>query len=79
MKVETLFDWSEDTGVATCIITNKNGQTFYGYATCHPKDQDMKSEKTGCTIALRRAYIKTLCHYRDNECKQTLKTLFKFN
>ena len=38
----------------------------------------MKSEKTGCTIALRRAYIKTLCHYRDNECKQTLKTLKHF-
>lgn len=78
MKDKTLFDWDEENGIASCILTDGNNHTFYGEARCHPKDQDMKSEKTGYAIALRRAYIKALCYYRDNECKPTIKALKKY-
>lgn len=78
MEEQVLFDWDKDLGAAICIITDKHNNTFYGEAHCHPKDKDMMSEKTGYAIAFRRAYIKTLCHYRDTECKPTLKALKQF-
>lgn len=78
MEDKTLFDWDSETGTATCILTDGKNHTFYGEAHCHPKDQDMMSEKTGYAIALRRAYIKALCYYRDTECKPTLKALNQF-
>lgn len=78
MEEQVLFDWDDKNGIATCILTDKNNHTFYGEAHCHPKDQDMMSEKTGYAIAFRRAYIKTLCYYRDTECKPNLKALKQF-
>ena len=52
-------------GKAECIIRNKNN-VFVGEAYCHPKDDDFKSERVGLCIAEARAYIKQLCHKRDN-------------
>lgn len=78
MEEQIMFDWDAEKGVATCILTDKNNHTFYGEAHCHPKDQDMMSEKTGYAIAFHRAYIKNLCYYRDTECKPTLKALKQF-
>ena len=56
-----------------CYLTYK-GIIFYGEAKCHPDDYDMCSEKTGCEIALNRAYIKLLKHYR-NTLKERLAAL----
>ena len=78
MKEQTLFDWDSENGIATCILTDGHHHVFYGEARCHPKDKDMMSEKTGYAIALRRAYIKALCYYRDSDCKPKLKTLKQF-
>ena len=78
MKERTLFDWDAENGIATCILTDGKNHVFYGEAKCHPKDHDMMSEKTGYAIALRRAYIKALCYYRDAECKPTLKALKQY-
>lgn len=77
-KEQTLFDWDEETGIATCILIDKNNRSFYGKAACHPEDKDMKSEKTGGEIALRRAYISALKFYRDNDVKNTLKEFKRF-
>ena len=73
MKNEPIFGWNEDTGMASCILTD--GENVYtGYAKCHPDDNDMKGEKTGCEIAFKRAKICALRGYRD-ELKLSLKTL----
>ena len=64
MKHEPIFSWDEETGMASCILTD--GQKYYtGFAQCHPEDVDMKGEKTGCEIALKRAKINALRGYRD--------------
>lgn len=64
MTHEPIFEWDAETGLASCILTD--GQHYYtGIAQCHPDDQDMMSEKTGCEIALRRAKIYALREYRD--------------
>ena len=42
---------------------------------CHSNDQDMKSEKTGCEIANRRAEIMVLKGYVKNELKPRLRAL----
>lgn len=64
MKHEPIFSWDEETGMASCILTD--GQKYYtGFAQCHPEDTDMKGEKTGCEIALKRAKINALRGYRD--------------
>ena len=71
MKNEPIFTWDEDKLMASCIITDRN-QTFIGIAQCHPDDEDMSSEKTGCEIAFRRAKINALRSFRD-ELVTTLK------
>lgn len=64
MTHEPIFEWDAETGLASCILTD--GQHYYtGIAQCHPDDQDMMSEKTGCEIAFRRAKIYALREYRD--------------
>ena len=55
-KINTL--WDEEYRHAYCGIKTPDGNTVVGEAICHPQDVDMVSEKTGCTIAERRAYIK---------------------
>ena len=73
MKHEPIFNWNEETGVASCILSD--GEKVYtGFAQCHPDDEDMKGQKTGCEIAFRRAKINALRGYRD-ELKTQLKAL----
>ena len=54
------FHWDAETNTATCILTDAYDNTYIGIAVCHPEDEDMTSEKTGCEIAFRRASIKVL-------------------
>ena len=68
-----IFEWDEEQGLATCILTNGE-DVYYGFAYCHPEDEDMKGEKTGCEIALKRAEIEALKGYRD-KLKIRLETL----
>lgn len=76
MKHEPIFNWDEDAGVASCILSD--GERVYtGFARCHPDDEDMKGEKTGCEIALRRAKIAALRGYRD-ELKIRLSALNQY-
>lgn len=73
MKHEPIFNWDEETGIASCILSD--GEKVYtGLAQCHPDDEDMKGQKTGCEIAFRRAKINALRGYRD-ELKTQLKAL----
>ena len=73
MKHEPIFNWDENAGVASCILSDGE-KVFTGFAQCHPDDKDMSSEKTGCEIAFRRARINALRGYRD-ELKIKLKAL----
>ena len=73
MKNEPIFTWDENTGTASCILSDGE-KIFTGFANCHPEDDDMCSEKTGCEIALRRAKINALKDYR-NEVKVRLSAL----
>lgn len=68
-----IFNWNPEDKIASCIITDKE-KIFYGTASCHPDDEDMMGEKTGCEIAFKRASIKLFRSYRD-ELKIELKTL----
>ena len=73
MKNEPIFNWDEEAGIASCILSD--GEKVYtGFAQCHPDDEDMKGQKTGCEIAFRRARINALRGYRD-ELKIRLSTL----
>ena len=73
MKNEPIFNWDEETGISSCIVSD--GEKVYtGFAQCHPDDEDMKGQKTGCEIAFRRARINALRGYRD-ELKIQLKAL----
>lgn len=64
MKRQPIFEWDEESGIASCILTD--GQHYYvGTAQCHTEDKDMQSEKTGCEIAFKRARIKTWQGYKD--------------
>ena len=73
MKNKPIFNWDEETGVASCILSD--GEKVYtGFAQCHPDDEDMKGQKTGCEIAFRRARINALRGYRD-ELKIRLSAL----
>lgn len=72
-KKQPIFDWDELTGTAICIL-KYNDNIFTGVACCHEDDLDMKSKKTGCEIALRRAEIDALKYYK-NELQTSLKAL----
>ena len=71
-----IFSWDPEEGTALCIIQDKE-KTYYGIANCSPEDQDMMSEKTGCFIAEKRAYIMALQSYRDR-LRIELKALKRF-
>lgn len=70
--------YNKDFLSAVCCIELPSGVKIVGTAECHPNDEDMANEKTGCYIAERRAYIKYLGYIRDNEIKPELKALKKF-
>lgn len=73
MKNEPIFDWNPNSGIAICILTDGE-KNYVGEAVCHPDDEDMMNEKTGCEIAFRRAKIEALRAKRD-ELKIALKAL----
>lgn len=76
MKYLPTFKWDEETGVATCILTD--GQHYFtGIACCHDDDEDMCSQKVGEEIACRRARIDYLKFYRDT-LKSELRGLRQF-
>ena len=57
--------WDAETHTATCVLTDTYDKKYIGVAVCHPDDEDMSSEKTGCEIAFRRAQIEYIKSYRD--------------
>ena len=69
------FDWDETAGIATCTMIDSYGRKHIGTSMCNKKDEDMKNEKTGCTIAQRRAEIKALKSYKQDELKPRLRAL----
>ena len=73
-KKAPIFQWDEESGTAVCIISDGDN-LFIGTAECHEEDQDMKSEKTGSTIALFRATIKYYNHIKKNVLQPQLKQL----
>ena len=73
-KKEPIYTWNQETGEATYTIYYKN-LTFTGKATCHPDDEDMKSQMMGLTIAESRATLNYLRHVRDNDLRPQLKSL----
>lgn len=74
MNKNPVFEWDKETGIATCSV-NYNNKEIVGMAMCHPEDEDMMNEYTGCAIASMRAEIETLIHIRDNEIKPALNAL----
>ena len=70
-KKEPTYTWNQETGEATYTIYYKD-LTFTGKATCHPDDEDMKSQLMGLTIAERRALISYMSHVLNNELKPKL-------
>ena len=66
MWKEPYFDWVEELGQATCVITDAQGHVYIGTATCHPDDDDIKSRRTGEEIAFRRARMESLRAMRDS-------------
>ena len=68
------YDWNEETGQAVCTIIDKD-KVYQGFAWCREEDQDMKSSKTGLTIAEYRARIAQSKGIRDNEIKPGLAAL----
>lgn len=75
MRQEPQFDWNEEDRIMHCYITDKQGNTFIGVATCHEDDIDMMSERTGAEIAFRRARINELRAKRDSDLKPRLAAL----
>ena len=69
------FSWHPESGTAICVLKDYKGRTFVGEAMCHPDDLDMKSERTGCELAFRRAKLEYLRTVRDTELKPALKAL----
>lgn len=74
-KYKPEFSWDAESGSAICILTDEKGRTFIGEATCHPNDEDMMSERTGCELAFRRAKLQYLRTVRDAEIKPALAAL----
>lgn len=74
-KYEPKFSWHPDTGTAICVLTDDKNRTFVGEAMCHPNDEDMMSERTGCELAFRRAKLEYLRTVRDAELKPALAAL----
>lgn len=73
-----IFNWDENTGIASCLITDNKDNTFFGISKCHPEDRDMMNEYTGYNIAYNRALLKALRFHRDNELLLRYKTLKQF-
>lgn len=68
------YEYDDILGMSVCTI-HDNGRIYQGFAWCSKEDQDMKSEKTGLTIAEFRAHIAQSKGIRDNEIKPGLAAL----
>lgn len=68
------YEYNDTIGMSICTI-HDNGKIYQGFAWCSKEDQDMKSEKTGLTIAEYRAHIAQSKGIRDNEIKPGLAAL----
>ena len=75
MIKEPVYIWEEETGYASCTLTDDKGRIFIGEANVHPDDSDFMSEKTGCHIAMIRASIKYLQSVKRDELKPQLAAL----
>lgn len=73
MSVE--YNWDAENGVAKCVLVLEGNKKFSGYAFCAEEDKDMKSQITGCTIALFRAQLSAFIDERDNILKPGLRAL----
>lgn len=73
-NIKPQFEWAEETKSAMCILTDGK-RVYTGIAQCHPEDEDMANEKTGCEIAYMRAKIEYFKSVRDNELKPGLRAL----
>ena len=73
MNNKPIFNWDAEQRIASCVLSTGT-KVFSGIAQCHPDDEDMMSEKTGCEIAFRRAKIDLLRDYR-NEIEIKLSAL----
>ena len=73
---EPYFEWSEENGMALCIIY-EGDKLYYGTAMCSIEDKDMQSEKVGCEIALARARINYF-QGKKAECRIKIEGLKHF-
>ena len=69
-----IYDYDKDTLKANCIV-EKNNIIGTGSAMCHPKDEDVASERTGLKIAEDRAIIQYLQNYKASYLRPSLKAL----
>ena len=65
MKRQPEFNWYEEEGMATCVLTDKHGREFVGTAICHEADREYMSQKVGGFIAEARAIIAYYKYLRD--------------
>lgn len=68
------FYFDEGTGLTTAKVYYKNN-CFVGEAWCHPDDEDIMSEFTGCELALKRANIQVMQWIKNNELIPEIKAL----
>ena len=69
-----IYDYNKETFQASFIIENKN-IVGIGNAVCHPKDNDVASERTGLQIAEYRAKIHFLQNNKETQLKPALNAL----
>ena len=75
MAKQPIYEWDEESGLATCCIWLDDFLQGYGVAQCADRDKDMKSERTGLYIAELRAQINILQNYKNRELRPQLKIL----
>ena len=74
-KMQPIYDWNEEDGIATCILYDNKDNAFIGLAQCHDDDKDFQNQNTGMLIAEMRARIRMLQHIKNNELKPQLEGL----
>lgn len=74
MKKQNSDHYFNENGLSVFNIYYKD-KKFTGQAQCAKEDEDMKSERTGLTIAEAKAAIKLLIFIRDYEIKPQLNIL----
>lgn len=72
---KTEYQYNEEHGNSYFYI-EYNGLSMCGQAKCHPDDTDMKSERTGLTIAEARAHIQMLKAKKKYEIQPKIDVLY---